>query len=315
MSEPVGVLKAPVVDRLVLVGVGLIGGSLARALRASGWAGSIEGAVRTHAELDEALALGVLDAGSTDPESVCPGADMVVLATDLAAMPELLPRIGACLAPHAVLTDVGSVKSAVVGMARASLGEQLPRFVPGHPIAGTERSGVAASFESLFFERRCVLTPLEETAPEAIERVTDMWQAAGATVHQMTPAAHDETFALTSHLPHLIAYSMVAQLADADAEVRAGSANAEGAVPGPLDFAAGGFADITRIAQSRADLWVDILDRNRDAVLTHGRRFTHDLSRLLDALERGDLSLLEAEFARAVDTRRTLERARPDSAA
>lgn len=297
-------MSNPRVERLALVGVGLIGGSLARALRAAGWAREIEGAVKTHAELDEALALGLLDAGSTDVASVCGGADLVVVATDMRAMPSLFEQIASVMGPETVVTDVGSVKASVVTDARLAFGPRFPHFVPGHPIAGTEKSGVAAGFAELFRGRRAVLTPMPETVSAATDLVADMWAAAGASVHRMTPETHDATFALTSHLPHLIAYAMVAQLARADAAVPVD------ARPGPLDFAAGGFADITRIAQSRADLWVDILGRNRAAVLRHGRTFVEEVSQMLDLLEAGEPGPLEAVFEQAVETRCALEATR-----
>lgn len=306
-GDTLNAARPPVVDRLALVGIGLIGGSLARALRAAGWAREIEGAVLTHAELDEALALGILDAGSTDVASVCGGADLIVVATDMRAMPAIFGEIATVMGPVTVVTDVGSVKASVIADARRGLGSHFPRYVPGHPIAGTEKSGVKAGFTELFCGRRSVLTPLAETHPDAVALVTDMWSTVGAAVHCMTPEDHDATFALTSHLPHLIAYAMVAQLAAADASVPLD------ARPGPLDFAAGGFADITRIAQSRADLWVDILGRNQTAVITHGRAFLQAVSSMLDLLEAGDAVALESVFARAVETRRALEASRPHS--
>jgi len=288
------------IRRLAILGVGLIGGSLARALRDAGHVQEIVGYGRSLANLQRAVELGVVDRIETSLSAAVGGADMIVLATPVGTMPEVISTIAPYLAPDAVLTDVGSVKGAVVQAARDVLGPKLAVFVPGHPIAGTERSGVEASFASLFVGRRVVLTPLAENRAPEIDRVRRMWQAAGADVVEMSVAHHDEVLAATSHLPHLLAFGLVDLLAQIEDQREV------------LAFAAGGFRDFTRIASSDPVMWRDISLANRTAIVTLLRAFRDELDHLIAAVENGNGQDLLELFARAKQTRDALIRNDPN---
>lgn len=264
------------IGRLAIVGPGLIGGSLARALRRAGACGEVVGCSRHAEALERAVGLGVIDRYSTDPALAVAGCDMVVVAVPVAATGPVLRELGAGLAPGAVVTDVGSVKGAVARAAREALGKRHSCFVPGHPIAGAETSGVEASSAGLFDGRLVVLTPEADTDPGALERVRDMWHAAGARVEELDAELHDRLLAQTSHLPHLLAYALVASLA-------------RGQAGGDVFRLAGtGFRDVTRIAASSPALWEEIMLANRDALLEASGRFREELSRLESALSAGD---------------------------
>jgi prephenate dehydrogenase len=236
----------------------------------------------------------VIDAVETDAARAVTGADVVVLATPVGAMPAVLESIAGHVQPAAVVTDVGSVKGAVVEAARAALGAGIRRFVPGHPIAGTERSGVAASFAELFEGRRVVLSPCAETDGDAVERVRLMWEAAGARVSIMEAAVHDRVFAETSHLPHVLAYALVDCLARSD----------DG--PAIFRYAAGGFYDFTRIASSDPVMWRDICVANAGNVGASLDRLRAALDEAAAAIARGDGEWLEEMFARAKQARDSL---------
>ena len=281
------------IERLAIIGLGLIGGSLARALRRPGQAqaGHISAFDRDEAALQQALATHVIDDAAPDMKTAIAGADVVVLATPPAVTEKLLREAGAALKPGAVLTDVGSVKGRLAVAARAALGQQLPRFVPGHPIAGTERSGLAASFAELFAGRRVILTPLPETANEARQSIAAMWRATGAEVVTMAAGEHDEILAASSHLPHLLAYALVDCLAQRPESEAIFSA------------AAGGFADFTRIASSSPELWHDICFSNRAALLANLAGFARHLERTRQAIEGADGAALLAMLKRAKHAR------------
>lgn len=274
-------------ERLCIVGVGLIGGSLARAVRAAGVGGEIVGHGRDAAHLRRAVELGVIDRFETDPVAAVRGADLVVLATPLGAMRNLFATLAGHLDDGCVITDVGSSKGSVVADARAGLGVELGRFVPGHPIAGTEKSGVEASFAELYRDRRVILTPLPENPPETVARVRALWEAAGSEVAEMGVEHHDLVLAATSHLPHMLAYTLVdtlARMQDKD-EI--------------FGYAAGGFRDFTRIASSDPVMWRDVCVANRDAILGMIERFQADLTLLADAIRDGDQELISEVFERA----------------
>jgi prephenate dehydrogenase len=276
-----------VIARLTVIGVGLIGGSLARALRAGGAAGEIVGCGRDPSRLARAKKLGVIDRFETDPAKAVAGADAVVVCAPVGAMAELFAALRPGLAPQAVVTDAGSAKGLVVEAARAAFGGDFARFVPGHPIAGTEHSGVEASFAELYQGRRVILTPGEETVPDALARVTAMWEASGATVTRMTPAHHDEVLAATSHLPHVLAYTLVEALAvETDPEAI-------------FAHAGGGFADFTRVASSDPAMWVDIVRANRTEVLAALDRYLARLTRTREAIDASNYDALQTSFARA----------------
>ena len=282
------------INRLALIGVGLIGGSLARALRDAGHVREVIGYGRGLANLQRAVELGVADRIETSLSAAVRDADMVVLATPVGSMADILDAIAPYLAKDAVVTDVGSVKGTIATAARAALGAKLTDFVPGHPIAGTERTGVEASFSSLFVGRRVVLTPLPETRAEAVARVRAMWQAAGAEVVSMSVEHHDAVLAATSHLPHLLAYTLVDMLArlDDSREIFA--------------YAAGGFRDFTRIASSDPVMWRDISLANREAIVNMLKQYQAEVNGLIKAVATGDGEKLLTLFARAKAARDAL---------
>ncbi len=276
-----------IAPRLCVIGVGLIGGSLARSARARGLVEEIVGCGRDEASLRTALRLGVVDRYALLPERAVEGADLVVLAVPVGVMGELYRRIQPHLAPGAVITDVGSVKGAVIEQVREVVGEVPPRFVPGHPIAGTEKSGVEASFDGLFDGRCTLLTPLPETDPAALSLVRGLWTGVGAQVVEMDPVHHDEVLAATSHLPHLLAFGLVDMLARMEEHREI------------FRFAAGGFRDFTRIASSDPIMWRDICLANRQAIIPLLRRFAVELEEQARAMEQGHGGALETLFTRA----------------
>jgi len=274
-----------------IVGLGLIGGSIARDLRQAGLAAGLTGSDSDAGALQAALELGIIDRAEPDPARAVAAADTVVLAVPVGAMAPVLAAIAGALAPACVVTDVGSTKASVVAAARAALGARLGRFVPGHPVAGTEASGVRASLAGLFAGRLAVLTPLPETDADALTRVTALWQGLGAQVERLPVDAHDRLLAATSHLPHLAAFALVdtlAQRADAGEVFR---------------YAAGGFRDFTRIAASDPALWADIALANREALLAALEHYSARLASLAAALGERDRQALEACFARARQAR------------
>ena len=279
------------IQRLCVVGVGLIGGSLARALRAAGACNEIIGCGRDAQQLQKAVALGVIDRAETDIARAVQGADVVVVAVPVGAMPQVLQAMAPQLSPSTIVTDVGSSKGDVVRAAQSAFGSLPPTFVPGHPIAGTERSGVEASFAELFRNRKVILTPASTTHAWAVSRVTWMWEQAGAHVSEMDPQHHDEILAASSHLPHVLAYALVHTLSgmkDSD-EI--------------FKYAAGGFRDFTRIASSDPQMWHDICLANRDALLTMLRRYSGELQQIAAALQHGDGDYLKTVFAQAKQAR------------
>ena len=279
------------IKKLVVFGVGLIGGSFALALRQAGAVGRIVGVGRSAINLDQALQLGIIDEASTDPISAVQGADYIFLATPVGQMETLLKAIGPHLSANVVITDGGSTKQDVAGYARSGLGDKFPRFVPGHPIAGTEKSGATAADATLYHQRKVILTPELETDPAAIEAVRGAWHTCLADVHLMRPAEHDAVCAAISHLPHLLAFALVDWIANKpNREVL-------------FQFAAGGFRDFTRIASSSPEMWRDICLANRAALLTELADYRRELASLQDCLERADAARLESLFSRARDTR------------
>ncbi|RNE93355.1 prephenate dehydrogenase/arogenate dehydrogenase family protein [Marichromatium sp. AB32] len=279
------------IARLAVIGVGLIGGSLACALREAGAVGEVVGCGRSLPNLERARELGVIDRFSQDPAEAVAGADMVFLAVPMRAMRGVLETIAPALAPGAVVTDGGSVKGSVVADAGAVFGAPPPFLVPGHPIAGTERSGVEAAFAELYRDRRVILTPVEQTAPEAVDRVEAMWRACGAEVTRMDVSHHDEVLAATSHLPHMLAFGLVdtlARMRENDEIFR---------------YAAGGFRDFTRIASSSPEMWRDICLANREALSAMLGRFSVELADLARLIREEDGDELLALFARAREAR------------
>lgn len=275
------------IERLAVIGVGLIGGSLARALRAAGEVGEVVGCGRSAENLERAVELGVLDRFSRDPAQAVAGADMVFVAVPLGAMRDTFAAVKGHLRDDAVLTDGGSVKGSVVADAEAAFGVFPKCLVPGHPIAGTEHSGVEASFAELYRNRRVILTPVPRTDPLALEKVRRMWQSCGARVTSMAVAHHDEILAATSHMPHMLAFGLV----DALSRMRENDEI--------FGYAAGGFRDFTRIASSNPVMWRDICIANRTALGEVLRGFSDEMADLADTIRRGDGDHLLEVFERA----------------
>ena len=275
------------IERLCIIGVGLIGGSLSRALREQQACKSVIGCSRDKAHLQRAQQLGVIDEYTTDVREAVKGADMIVISVPIRAMSAIFSQIDNCIAVNAVITDVGSAKASVVLAARENLIKNIARFVPGHPIAGTEQSGVEASFAELFKDRRVILTPLKENSDSDLERVRLMWEATGALVQDMEVTHHDEVLAATSHLPHILAYGLVdtlSNMSDRD-EI--------------FQYAAGGFRDFSRIASSDPSMWRDICIENGSAILGVMDRYLQDLDILKLAIANKDADALEKIFTRA----------------
>lgn len=275
------------IERLCIIGVGLIGGSLAVALRKAGAVGTIVGCNRSPDSLKKAMALGVIDRWETNPARAVADANVVMISVPMMAMEGVFRAIAPTLPSESILTDAGSTKGHVVRAAREVFGEVPPRLVPGHPIAGTEKSGVEAAFAELFRGRRVILTPVAETDPEATARVRWLWEQAGAQVEEMEIEHHDEVLAATSHLPHMLAYSLVDALARMEEHREI------------FRFAAGGFRDFTRIASSDPQMWHDICLTNRDHLLKMLERFGADLQRLSTAIAAGDSASVMEIFQRA----------------
>ena len=275
------------VRRLAVIGVGLIGGSLARALRMAGEVGDIVGCGRGSGNLQKAVELGVIDRYSQDIGEAVRGADLVFLSVPLGAMGQAFQAMRGHLSPDAVITDGGSAKGCVVEACRNAFGDIPAGFVPGHPIAGTEQSGVVSSFAELYQNRRVILTPLESTSADALEKVERMWRICGAEVTRMTVQHHDEVLAATSHLPHMLAFSLVdtlARMKENDEIFR---------------FAAGGFRDFTRIASSNPVMWRDICVANRDALSGAMAAYIAEMEALAEVIRDGDGERLLEIFSRA----------------
>jgi cyclohexadieny/prephenate dehydrogenase len=280
-------------DKIALIGIGLIGSSLARAVRRDGLASHIAVCARSHATLDTARALGIADSTTTDPRQVVDGADLVMLCTPLGAYGAIAEAMAPALRPGAIVSDVGSVKQCVIRDVAPHLPEGVA-LVPGHPVAGTEHSGPEAGFAELFEGRFCILTPPTGTDAAAVERIAALWRQAGMQVELMPAQHHDRVLAITSHLPHLIAYTIVGTATDLEEQLRLEV----------MKFSAGGFRDFTRIAASDPVMWRDIFLNNRDAVLEMLGRFSEDLTALQRAIRWGEAEPLEDHFTRTREIRR-----------
>lgn len=279
------------IKRLCIIGVGLIGGSLARGLKRVDACEHIVGCGRDLATLERAQSLGVIDSYSTDVSDAVARADLIVLSVPLGAMEPVIRQLVGNVDADAVITDVGSAKGSVLAVASKAFGQMPANFVPGHPIAGTEKSGVDASFAELYQGRRVILTPVEQTSALAIEKVRWMWDQVGADVVNMAVDHHDEVLAATSHLPHMLAYTLVDTLARMDESEEI------------FQYAAGGFRDFTRIASSDPVMWRDISIANRASLLRVINLFRKDLDILADIIEKNDGKALREIFTRAKKAR------------
>ncbi|TXT23492.1 MAG: prephenate dehydrogenase [Gallionellaceae bacterium] len=280
-------MSQPQFKKIVVFGVGLIGGSFALALREADVVGEVVGFGRSGATLQQAMQLGIINRIGSDLAVELGDADLVLLATPVGQMADLMVRIAPHLGALTLVTDGGSTKSDVVEYARAHLGAHLARFVPAHPIAGAEQSGAAAARTDLYQGKKVVLTPLPENAPDAVARVRQAWELCGAAVSELTPQQHDAVFAAVSHLPHLLSYALVHDLAQRENRDLL------------LSFAASGFRDFTRIAASSPEMWRDICIANRDALLDELARYMEELGVLYEALAEADAGKLEEIFSLA----------------
>jgi cyclohexadieny/prephenate dehydrogenase len=298
------VSAAPHFDRIALIGFGLIGGSIARAAREQGLAGEIVTTARSAQTRARVAELGIVDRVVESNVEAVEGADLVILCIPVGACGPVAQEIAAHLKPGAIISDVGSVKGAIV----RDMAPYLPdgvHFVPAHPVAGTEHSGPDSGFAELFINRWCILTPPDGVDSAAIERLRAFWAALGAKVEIMTPDHHDLVLAITSHLPHLIAYTIVGT-ADELAQVTSSEV---------IKFSAGGFRDFTRIAASDPTMWRDVFLANKDAVLEMLGTFNEDLSKLTRAIRRNDGEALFEHFTRTRAIRRGIVEIGQDSAA
>jgi prephenate dehydrogenase len=279
-------------DKVVVIGVGLIGGSFALALKQAGAVREVVGMGRSRQALERALALGIVDAITTSPEQALRGASLVLIATPVAQTGAILAALAPFLEAGTIVTDAGSTKSDVVLAARAALGDKLHQFVPGHPIAGRESNGPDAAIADLYAGKKTVLTPLAENRHGDIALVADAWRACGAAIHQLSPQQHDQVFAAVSHLPHLLAFALVDDIA------RKPHADLL------FQYAASGFRDFTRIAGSSAEMWRDISLANRDALLAELDAYLAQLTTLRGHLAGHDGAAIEAVYANARRARR-----------
>lgn len=284
------------VQQVLILGLGLIGGSLAKALKVRGFCRTVVGYDRNAAELEAGVRLGVIDEAADELKTAVAASDIVVLAVPVKAMETVLAEITPWLKPGALITDVGSTKGNIVKAAAPILGERLSRFVPGHPIAGSEKSGVAAADGDLFRHHKVIVTPLAQNTAADVQTISRMWQITGAEVLQMDVERHDEVLAATSHLPHLLAFSLVDTLAREEDSTEI------------FRYAAGGFRDFTRIAASDPVMWRDVGLANRAAILKQIDRFSEGVSRLRDAIAEGDGETMTGVFTRAQAARQHFSR-------
>jgi len=285
--------SAPEFGKVVIFGVGLIGGSFALGLKAAEQVEEVVGFGRSIATLMQAQSLGIVDRLGANAGQEVADADLVLIATPVAQMPEIMERIAPYLGPNTVVTDGGSTKSDVVAEVRQAFGDKVGQFVPAHPIAGAENSGAAAARADLYREKKVVLTPLPENSVLNVARVRSAWEWCGAQIHELQADEHDRIFAAVSHLPHLLSYALVHDIARRD--------NSELL----FSFAASGFRDFTRIAASHPEMWRDICLANRGPLLDELDSYRAQLDALRDALEKGDGAALEQTFDIARRARRS----------
>jgi len=281
----------PQFKKIVIFGVGLVGGSFALALRKANAVDEVVGFGRSAATLEQAIKLRILDRIGDDMAREIPDADLVLIATPVAQMADIFAHIAPHLGAQTLVMDGGSTKGDVVAAARTHLGGKIAQFVPAHPIAGAENSGAAAAQANLYQGKRVALTPLPENSKVAVARVREAWELCGATVSEMTPQQHDEVFAAVSHLPHLLSFALVHDLAQRDNRDEL------------LSFAASGFRDFTRIAASSPEMWRDISLANRDALLRELKQYADELYVLYQALENSDETKLDEIFRLASQVR------------
>jgi prephenate dehydrogenase len=282
------------IDKLAIIGVGLIGSSLSLALKQSGAVGQVIGFGRNQKNLARGVELGVLDEFADSIEAAVSAADVVVVAVPLGAMRQVFSELKPAVKKGAIITDVGSAKGSVVAAARDELGTVFSRFVPAHPIAGTEKSGVEAGFPTLYQNRRVIITPVEQTDQDAIAVIDEMWRHCGAIIEYLSVKHHDKVLAATSHLPHMLAYALVHQLSHLNDHEEI------------FRYASGGFRDFTRIASSDPVMWRDVCISNGDALVSLIEQYQQELDRVKSAISAGDSDELLKLFGRAKSERDSL---------
>ena len=279
------------IDRLAIIGVGLIGASLALALKKSAAVGHVVGCGRHPENLQKGIELGVIDSYTTSIAEAAKGADIVVIATPLGAMKMVFEQISDVISDHTIVTDAGSAKGSVIDTAKAALGDRIAQFVPGHPIAGAEKSGVEAGLANLYENRRVILTPTDSTDPNAVKVIQQMWVQCGASVEFLEVEHHDKVLAATSHLPHMLAYSLVNYLSNLNDHDEI------------FKYAAGGFRDFTRIASSDPVMWRDVCISNGDALEKFIEGYKQELDEVSSAIRNRDSERLLELFSTAKSER------------
>ena len=277
------------INKITIIGVGLIGGSLASALKSNNLANIVFGYGRDQNRLEAATKEGIIDQYSTDLKIAVDGADIVVIATPVGSFESLLYDLKPLITQHMIVTDVGSTKSSIANSAKHILDEMLSNFIPAHPIAGKEKSGFEASDASLFLNKKVIITPLDTNLPESINTIKKMWEDVGANVDFMSSESHDELLGMTSHLPHMLAFSLVNYLVSQN--------------PSASIYAAGGFKDFSRIASGDAVMWSDICLNNKAQIIKHIKNYQKTLDSLVSSIDNENNDELEAFFVNAKKTR------------
>ena len=276
-------------NKITIIGVGLIGGSLAKAIKENQLANKVCGYGRDQSRLEKAKNTNIIDELSTNIDEAVKGADIVVIATPVGTFKQILEAIEPLITEQVIISDVGSTKTNIVKIVNEVLGEKSKCFVPAHPIAGKEKSGFEVSVPDLFKDKKTIITPLENNAPESIKVIHDMWTGTGAEVDYLSPESHDELLGMTSHLPHMLAFSLVNYLVSQS--------------PNASIYAGGGFKDFSRIASGDAVMWRDICIQNKEQIIDHLKGYQSILSELIDAIDDDDSKRLEMLFTTAKNTR------------
>ena len=277
------------INKITIVGVGLIGGSLARALKEKNLAKTVFGYGRELSRLEEAKKCNIIDEYSTQIEEAINHADIIVIATPVGTFRNIFSEVKPLIVDDVIISDVGSTKTNIVDIAKEILGDKSQCFVPAHPIAGKEKSGFEASDGNLYIGKKVIITPIEDNSSESIQVIESMWKNVGAEVDFMSPQSHDDLLGMTSHLPHMLAFSLVNYLVDQN--------------PSASIYAGGGFKDFSRIASGDAVMWRDICLQNKDKIITHLRGYQSTVEELIDAIDQEESDKLELLFATAKKTR------------
>lgn len=277
------------INKITIIGIGLIGGSLARALKEKNLAKTVFGYGRDRSRLEEAKKLNIIDDYSTQIEKAVNHADIIVIATPVGTFRNIFSEVKPLIVDDVIISDVGSTKTNIVDIAKEILGDKSQCFVPAHPIAGKEKSGFEASDGNLYIGKKVIITPIEDNSSESIQVIESMWKNVGAEVDFMSPQSHDDLLGMTSHLPHMLAFSLVNYLVDQN--------------PSASIYAGGGFKDFSRIASGDAVMWRDICLQNKDKIITHLRGYQSTVEELIDAIDQEERDKLELLFATAKKTR------------